>query len=236
LVNRLRDDALSILVPAKAGLEARSAETRIGHTKGIGFLMPEHHLPTDEDRRLLRDSVRNFLATRWPEQGAVQRGEEPREIGGAFAELAGQGLAGIGSDPSQGGLREMLIVQQELGRAACPAPLLAASIANILLEPRAGADQVISDLLRELREGRALPAIAFGELDGDRMPGEARVGYYAPERTFELAHIRADPLADEERDFLRQDHPRVLRLGNEDGHTGLELGWLDGDRQTPAKS
>jgi alkylation response protein AidB-like acyl-CoA dehydrogenase len=130
--------------------------------------MPEYQLPTDEDRRLLRDSVRNFLVTHWPEQGAVQRSEEPHEISVVFSKLAGQGLAEIGSNPSQGGLCEILIMQQELGRAACPAPLLAASIANILLEPHAAANAIIADLLRDLRAGRALIVIAFGELDGDR--------------------------------------------------------------------
>jgi alkylation response protein AidB-like acyl-CoA dehydrogenase len=130
--------------------------------------MPECQLPTDEDRRLLRDSVRNFLLTHWPEQGGVKRCEEPAQIRAAFAQLAGQGLAELGSDRSQGGLREILIVQQELGRAACPAPVLAASIANILLEPHGAENSVVSTLLRDLRAGRALVAVAFGSLDGDR--------------------------------------------------------------------
>src|SRR5882757_9201535 len=131
-------------------------------------VMPELQLPTDEDRRLLRDSVRNFLLTHWPEQGAVVRSEDPHEIKAGLAELAAQGLTELGSDPSQGGLREILIVQQELGRAACPAPVLAASIANLLLDTRGLDNPVASTLLNDLRTGKAAAAIAFGPLDGDR--------------------------------------------------------------------
>src|SRR5882762_977380 len=68
------------------------------------------------------------------------------------------------------------------------------------------------------------------------MPGEARVRNHPPQRAFELAYVRADPLADEERHFLRQDHAGVLRLGDQDGHTGLELRRLDRDRQAPTKT
>ncbi|WP_426442567.1 acyl-CoA dehydrogenase family protein [Bradyrhizobium genosp. P] len=130
--------------------------------------MLEYHLPTEEDRRLLRDSVRNFLLSHWPEQGAVQRGMEPDQIRKISDQLAAQGLAELGNDPRQGGLSEILIVQEELGRAACPAPMLAASLANILFDRYKVGNQLVVNLLEELHSGRALTAIAFGPLDGDR--------------------------------------------------------------------
>ena len=130
--------------------------------------MLDYHFPTDEDRRLLRDSVRNFLVSHWPEQGAVQRGSEGDQIRKISAQLAVQGLTELGSDPRQGGLSEILIVQEELGRAACPAPMLAASLANILFKHYAAGNQIVTKRLQELHAGRALTAIAFGSLDGDR--------------------------------------------------------------------
>jgi alkylation response protein AidB-like acyl-CoA dehydrogenase len=137
-------------------------------TKRMKALMLEYQAPTEEDRRLLRDSVRNFLISHWPEQGAVQRGTEPDQIWKIAEQLAAQGLAELGSDPRQGGLSEILIVQEELGRAACPAPMLAASLVNILFGHHKAGNTVVVNLLEELHAGRALAAIAFGPLDGDR--------------------------------------------------------------------
>jgi len=130
--------------------------------------MLDDHLPTDEDRRMLRDSVRNFLLSHWPQQRAVQRGAELGEVREISGQLAAQGLAELGSDPRQGGLREILIVQEELGRAACPAPMLASSLANILFERYKADHQAVAKLLVELHGGQALAVLAFGPLDGDR--------------------------------------------------------------------
>ena len=55
--------------------------------------MLDDHLPTDEDRRMLRDSVRNFLLSHWPQQRAVQRGAELGEVREISGQLAAQGLA-----------------------------------------------------------------------------------------------------------------------------------------------
>src|ERR1700749_1909048 len=112
--------------------------------------MLDYHFPTDEDRRLLRDSVRNFLVSHWPEQGAVQRGSEGDQIRKISDRLAAQGLTELGSDPRQGGLGEILIVQEEMGRAACPAPMLAASLANILFEGYKTDSQIVAKRLQEL--------------------------------------------------------------------------------------
>jgi alkylation response protein AidB-like acyl-CoA dehydrogenase len=133
--------------------------------------MTDDQLPTDEDRRLLRDSIRNFLEVHWPASDAVKRADDPKEIQAIARRLAEQGLASLGSDPSEGGLQEILILQEELGRAACPVPLLASSLASILLRSCGLNDTVISELLSMLREGKALAALAFGSLDGDRTAG-----------------------------------------------------------------
>jgi len=133
--------------------------------------MTDTPLPTDADRRLLRDAVRNLLKTHWPAADAVNKAENAAEIQTIARRIAEQGLTRLGTDPSEGGLQEILIVQEELGRAACPVPFLASALLNILLRPRVANDAVISELLDRLHEGKGLAAIAFGSFDGDRTAG-----------------------------------------------------------------
>jgi acyl-CoA dehydrogenase len=74
--------------------------------------------------------------------------------------MSEQGLTSLGADPAEGGLREIALVFEELGRASCPAPLLGAVSANL-----AG---LLND---EIREGKALLAAAYGAFDGDPAAG-----------------------------------------------------------------
>lgn len=76
-------------------------------------------LPSDEERDLLRNSVRGFLAQHWPAASAVVDGDRPQELRRIWKQLAGQGVTTLGSDPAEGGLRELLVVMGELGRARC---------------------------------------------------------------------------------------------------------------------
>jgi hypothetical protein len=67
--------------------------------------------------------------------------------------------------------------------------------------------------------------------------GEMRGGDHAPQRALEFAHVGADALGDEERDFLGQlDLRRRACLAHQDRDAGLELRRLDRDRQTPAEA
>jgi acyl-CoA dehydrogenase len=109
---------------------------------------------------LLRDSVRDFLASRWPATQAVELSGDAQAIAALWRDMSAQGLTSLGSDPAQGGLREIVLVFEELGRASCPAPLLGAVSANL-----AGL------LLDDIREGKALPAAAYGAFDGDAAAG-----------------------------------------------------------------
>ena len=91
-------------------------------------------LPGAEERALLRDSLRGFLAEHWP----AGDGDRPRPRAGRDRHASGRGsssraLAGLGSEPAEGGLRELVVAMEELGRAACPAPLLGAGLANLAL-------------------------------------------------------------------------------------------------------
>ena len=141
-------------------------------------------LPGAEERSLLRDSLRGFLAEHWPADAAIARGREPEAIATVWSQLVEQGVAGLGSEPSEGGLRELVVAMEELGRGACPAPLLGAGLANLAL---AGSDspQPSRDLLARLHAGDARICWSFGELDpsagaseltwsGDRLSGTLR--------------------------------------------------------------
>ncbi len=126
---------------------------------------------SEEERALLRDSLRGFLADHWPVGRAVERGTDAAAIRAIWQGLAGQGLAALGADPGEGGLREILLAFEELGRASCPAPLLGAAIANLLLRGERGQ----AELQDAVRRGAARVAVAFGAFDGDPAAGRASV-------------------------------------------------------------
>ena len=135
-------------------------------------------LPGAEERGLLRDSMRGFLAAHWPAAEAVARGADAVALAAIWSSLVDQGVAGLGAEPSEGGLRELAIVMEELGRAACPAPLLGAALLNLALgvpnpqpatpatEPPAPAGAAAA-LLARLHRGDVGLCWSFGALDPD---------------------------------------------------------------------
>ena len=141
-------------------------------------------LPGAEERALLRDSLRGFLAEHWPAEQTIARGREPEAIARVWSGLAEQGLAGLGSEPAEGGLRELALAMEETGRAACPAPLFGAGLVNLALAGN-DAPQPAKDLLAPLHGGSTRVCWSFGELDpsadaaeltwsGDRLSGTLR--------------------------------------------------------------
>ena len=105
-------------------------------------------LPGDEERTLLRDSLRGWLAAHWPAADAIVRSQDRTAVAALWQGLAGQGLVSLGRDPAEGGLREAVIVMEELGRAAAPAPLAGSLLANLLLGRMAGDASPLADGLR----------------------------------------------------------------------------------------
>jgi alkylation response protein AidB-like acyl-CoA dehydrogenase len=69
---------------------------------------------------MLRDSLRGLL-----EHHGSGAGPDIWPV------LVRHGIASLGTEPSEGGLREALVVMEELGRAARPAPMLGALLANL---------------------------------------------------------------------------------------------------------
>ncbi len=135
--------------------------------------MDVSQLPSDEIREMLRDSLRGFLAEHWNAADAATPVALPETISSIWTRLVGQGVASLGCDFSEGGLREILVVMAELGRAACPAPMWSAALTNLALSD-CGVD-IANDLLEKLHHGAARVAFAFGAFDPDRKAGAIRV-------------------------------------------------------------
>ena len=123
-----------------------------------------------EERTLLIDSLRRLLEGGWPVEGALERAVDVtalKQLSGAFHDL---GLSSLGAVDGPG-LIEALLVFEELGRAAAPAPLLGALVANLLLD--GSEDDRLQAFAAEVQEGQAVPALALGVFDGDRSAGSA---------------------------------------------------------------
>src|SRR5258705_613462 len=135
-----------------------------------GVRMDLLQLPNEEVRQLLRDSLRGFLAAQWRADG--EQATPPEEVSAIWTRLVGQGVASLGCDLTEGGLREILVVMAELGRAACPAPMWSAALANLALS---GVQvKAAVDLLEKLHAGKARIAFSFGALDPDRNTGSVQ--------------------------------------------------------------
>ncbi len=112
---------------------------------------------------MLRDSIRGYLQKNWPNLGAIERSEEKGQVAVLWQGFVKQGLATLGSNVTEGGWREIAVVMEELGRAACPAPMMGAALANLLLA-RAGTTGEVSDaLIRNLHSGEVKIAVSHTE-------------------------------------------------------------------------
>lgn len=124
-------------------------------------------LPNDEERHLLRDSVRGLLMQRWPVEHVPDLVVKPDAVREIWRSLCSLGVATLGTDPEVGGLRELTVVLEELGRAACPAPVLEAGLTNLALLPLREESPPVASLLAGLHEGGNAASLAFGVFDGD---------------------------------------------------------------------
>ncbi|HEY6732345.1 MAG TPA: acyl-CoA dehydrogenase, partial [Roseiarcus sp.] len=123
---------------------------------------------------MLRDSLRGFLGTQWNPEAAAKPSDSAEAIAAIWTRLVGQGVATLGRDFTEGGLREILVVMTELGRASCPAPMWSAALANLAFSGCRA--EVAADLLERLHEGTARVAFSFGALDPDTNAGSIQLG------------------------------------------------------------
>jgi alkylation response protein AidB-like acyl-CoA dehydrogenase len=131
--------------------------------------MAPTELPNDDARTMLRDSLRGFLGAQWNPEVAAKPSGAGEEIASIWTRLVGQGVATLGRDFREGGLREILVVMTELGRASCPAPMWSAALANLTLSGCQAEAAV--DLLERLDEGTARVTFSFGAFDPDGNTG-----------------------------------------------------------------
>src|SRR5689334_13122533 len=89
-------------------------------------------MPTGDIREMLQNSLRGFLSEHW-RASAEKDGAPAQQIAAIWGKLVGQGVAALGSDPTEGGLREIAVVMAELGRAGCPAPMWSVALSNLAL-------------------------------------------------------------------------------------------------------
>ena len=127
----------------------------------------------DDVRTMLRDSLRGFLGAHWNAEAVTKSLEPADDIAAIWSKLVGQGVAELGHDADEAGLREILVVMTELGRAACPAPMWSAALANLAL---AGSRvEAAVDLLKKMHDGTACVAFSFGALDPDTNAGSIQL-------------------------------------------------------------
>ena len=126
-------------------------------------------LPGSEERAMLRESMRGFLEAHWPPAEAIARASDRGALVALWSRLVEQGIASLGSEPAEGGLREATIVLEELGRAACPTSFLGALLANLALAGTAGDPGAA--LLDRLHSGAARICWSFAGRDPDAAAG-----------------------------------------------------------------
>jgi alkylation response protein AidB-like acyl-CoA dehydrogenase len=127
---------------------------------------------SSDEHDLLIGSLRRTLESSWPVQHAADLASDVDAVRGVSGELHALGIAELGT-PDGLGVSEMLSIFEELGRASCPAPLVGAFIANLLLDGTS--DPAVRDLLASVRAGKAIPAVALAGFDGDPAAGDVRV-------------------------------------------------------------
>jgi hypothetical protein len=151
-------------------------------------------LPSEEVRQMLRDSLRGFLGEQWRTDG---RQATPEEVSAIWTKLVGQGVASLGCDFAEGGLREILVVMAELGRAACPAPMWSAALANLALSGLQ-ADAAV-DLLRSCMpapralRSRSARSILTAMRARSGLKTDRRADCFASSRWRTVAHISSSP-------------------------------------------
>lgn len=129
--------------------------------------MDSVQLPSNEERTMLRDSIRGTLSEHWPADKAVSFAQDPDRQKGIWKVLSQQGYTGLGTSGSGTGLREAVILMSELGRAACPAPMLDTILLNLFL----GQEGQAADLLAGIQDGKAFACLSFAGADPDRAVG-----------------------------------------------------------------
>lgn len=123
-----------------------------------------------EESALLVDSFRRLLDQAWPVEGGLARAEDVAALKRLSSVMHELGLASLGAVEGPG-LAEALLVFEQLGSAAAPAPLMGTLVANLMLD--GSDDGAVRAFVKEVQADKAVPAVALGTFDGDRLAGSA---------------------------------------------------------------
>jgi alkylation response protein AidB-like acyl-CoA dehydrogenase len=128
--------------------------------------MGANEIEADDVAGMLRDSMRGLLDEHW----RVDRSKDETSdaMRGIWDRLVRQGVTVLGADPAEGGLSEILVVMDELGRAACPAPMWSAVLSNVVLS---AASPSAAEMRKALQAGSVRIAFSFGAFDPDHGTG-----------------------------------------------------------------
>jgi alkylation response protein AidB-like acyl-CoA dehydrogenase len=131
-------------------------------------------LEEGEDLVLVRDSARGLLQHAWPAAQAVAAAQQPQAMRQMWRKAAAQGWTSLAPESGEMGLAAALVLMQELGRAACPIPLMDAVLANAALG--ASPSLAAAELLSRLQSGDAIASWVFGPCSGEADAFELDVG------------------------------------------------------------
>ena len=118
----------------------------------------------EDHLRMFADASRRALEKVWPAAEHPKALEDLGRQREAWRAFAAQGWLDIGADPDQPSLREAAAVLEELGRAACPLPVLDAILANLAA---VAAPPEIRDALAAVRAGAARLSVCLSAYDRD---------------------------------------------------------------------
>lgn len=109
----------------------------------------------------LRESARRQLIREWPPESATSWCQDPARLREAWGQIARQGWLSIGAavDDETGGLPELMLLAGELGRAACPLPLVEAYALQRLVHA-AGPASGLGILAARVADGVSALAVA----------------------------------------------------------------------------
>ncbi|MGI9577233.1 MAG: acyl-CoA dehydrogenase, partial [Microthrixaceae bacterium] len=133
-----------------------------------------------EEHRLLSETANDLLAARDARGAARELLEAPEEtVGDWWKEVVELGWLGLHLPEDLGGsgfgLEELVVVAEEMGRAAAPGPFVPTVIASATIAAT-GNDDLLASLLPGLADGSTYAAIALEgsvDLDGETLNGKA---------------------------------------------------------------
>ncbi len=140
---------------------------------------------TTEERELLKETVRRYLAERAPLTYVRQMYDDPRGTTDAVWQgIVALGLTGILVPEAHGGLglglTDMGVVLEEMGRALLPGPFFSSAVAATLAIQAAGSEADAEDFLPPMARGERVATVALFE------PGRRYV-WRQPDTSAELA-------------------------------------------------